>query len=566
MYLAATNAILRRIDLVCKILAPALVGQIMTYVSKAAGVILIAAWNVVSVFFEYFMLLKVFHAVPSLAIKKIDKTRHGTTTDDSQSNSFQTDHERQQQGDSRDRLDWMERESSANDNDGDRETLVPRARVATSGKPKKPGIFQRLKNKAQTLKVGFQIYMRQSVVLPGLALAAVYFTVLSFGSITTGYIYTQNITESLLSILRAVGSVFGVLATFVFPKMRNTLGLVRSGLFSMSAQFCCMLLCLGAIFSPGSPFFLLPDSWRFYGSTETVHVVHNVTEGNCSGLSPSLHTFSAHSLVKMHGGQLAEGNTTNNNFITSTPVLSSSTSSWYSSSFPQFTSISPSPSVTPLFSSSTRFTSTQSLVMATSKVAEFSQSPRVSPSPTHSFSASPSQSKIKSNCTQETTKKKKTLHNFSYISISLLITGIIISRFGLWLSDLSISQLQQENVPEEERGIVGAMQKSFNSLLDMSMYICVISLPKPEQFGILAIMSVAAVGIAGILYATFAYKTRGHLFHFERVRRLFSVRSSSGSHNAPSHRASSQDSLDNDDEEDTMIQGVLSTRNENFRP
>jgi hypothetical protein len=205
----------------------------------------------------------------------------------------------------------------------------------------------------------------------------------------------------------------------------------------------------------------------------------------------------------------------------------------------------------------------------TSRVVDFSHSLHISPSPSYSLPATPSSSHFtsKPNCTYETVEKKKTSYNFSYISIGLLVAGVIMSRFGLWLSDLSISQLQQENVPEEERGIVGAMQKSFNSALDMSMYIFVISLPKPEQFGIMAIMSVAAVGVAGILYAAFSYKTRGHLFHFERVKRLF-VRSSSESHTAPSHRASSQDSLaaNGEEEEDTMIRGILSTRNENFSP
>ena len=84
----------------------------------------------------------------------------------------------------------------------------------------------------------------------------------------------------------------------------------------------------------------------------------------------------------------------------------------------------------------------------------------ISPSRSHVVLPSSSQVAGKRNCTLETIKKTIS-YNFSYISISLIVAGIILSRFGLWLSDLTISQLQQENVPEEERGIVGAMQKSF---------------------------------------------------------------------------------------------------------
>ena len=36
-------------------------------------------------------------------------------------------------------------------------------------------------------------------------------------------------------------------------------------------------------------------------------------------------------------------------------------------------------------------------------------------------------------------------------SVGLLLTGIIMARFGLWVSDLTINQQLQENVQEEHR-------------------------------------------------------------------------------------------------------------------
>ena len=39
----------------------------------------------------------------------------------------------------------------------------------------------------------------------------------------------------------------------------------------------------------------------------------------------------------------------------------------------------------------------------------------------------------------------------SFWSVGLLIAGIITARFGLWVSDLTITQLLQENVKEEHR-------------------------------------------------------------------------------------------------------------------
>lgn len=541
----------------------------MTYVSKKAGVILIAVWNVVSVFFEYYMLLRVFKAVPALSIKKIDKERHGETNQSSSSTHDQG---------SRDRLDWMERENNGQDNaEQDTDALVPQTDVRVPKSKKKTRVFQRIKTKAKTMKVGCQIYMRQTVALPGLSLACLYFTVLSFGSITTGYIYTQNISESILSILRGAGSLFGILATFVFPLMRNKVGLVRSGLFSMSAQFACMMVCLIAIFTPGSPFLLLPDSIRFHGSTVTTHNIHNNSVGNCSMLSTSIAVN--HDFIDRYANQVMADNATISNstsFYTTRPIATKSYFSWSSSSVASAYS---STSVISIRATSTLHSSTATHVHKRSSVlslptsavlptSSWSASSIVpSPSSTPTIHPSPSVQPRTKNCTVDEVTKRKITYNFSYVSVSLIIAGIILSRFGLWLSDLCITQLQQENVPEEERGIVGAMQKAFNSMLDMSMYVFVIALPKPEEFGFMAIMSVAAVGIGGLMYTRFAYKSRGHLFHFDKIKRVLVRAGSDRSQPASStHRTPSREILNPEDEgEDEMLNEVLSTRNENFK-
>lgn len=67
---AAMGAVLRRIDLANKILAPVATGQIMTFTSMLIGAVFIASWNFVSMFVEYFLLWKVYNSVPALASKK----------------------------------------------------------------------------------------------------------------------------------------------------------------------------------------------------------------------------------------------------------------------------------------------------------------------------------------------------------------------------------------------------------------------------------------------------------------------------------------------------------------
>ena len=54
----------------------------------------------------------------------------------------------------------------------------------------------------------------------------------------------------------------------------------------------------------------------------------------------------------------------------------------------------------------------------------------------------------------------------SIASISALLVSIISYRMPLWLSDLSCTQILQENVEEEHRGTIGGVQNGLNSLMD----------------------------------------------------------------------------------------------------
>ncbi|XP_065661570.1 solute carrier family 40 member 1-like [Hydra vulgaris] len=106
-----------------------------------------------------------------------------------------------------------------------------------------------------------------------------------------------------------------------------------------------------------------------------------------------------------------------------------------------------------------------------------------------------------------TTMQPSVSVNHSYVSILLLMLGVVLSRSGLWISDLTITQLQQENVEEEFRGSVGGVQSSLNSVLDLMQYILTIVLFRPEDFGILILISFSAVFTSFLLYLTFSIKT-----------------------------------------------------------
>ena len=112
----------------------------------------------------------------------------------------------------------------------------------------------------------------------------------------------------------------------------------------------------------------------------------------------------------------------------------------------------------------------------------------------------------------------------SSVSLSLvfMLIGVMGARFGLWMFDLTVWQLVQEKVKEEERGVVSGVMNAMNSNMDFLHYLLVIAAPRPEHFRWLALLSVVMIGLGWVLYACYVRKARGHFFHFSKLRKLFS--------------------------------------------
>ena len=65
------NSAFRTIDLGTYILAPVLVGQLMTFLSPVAAAAFMAGWNIISLAVEYTLLRRVYRSVPQLARPKV---------------------------------------------------------------------------------------------------------------------------------------------------------------------------------------------------------------------------------------------------------------------------------------------------------------------------------------------------------------------------------------------------------------------------------------------------------------------------------------------------------------
>jgi len=96
----------------------------------------------------------------------------------------------------------------------------------------------------------------------------------------------------------------------------------------------------------------------------------------------------------------------------------------------------------------------------------------------------------------------------SYISVTLLLVGIISSRFGLYIADLSVHQIFQEELEEQQRGTVSGVQTGLCSLMDLLKFGLVIALPHPNEFGFLIILSFLFIAGGGLMLLKYKLKMR----------------------------------------------------------
>ena len=501
-----TNAKLRRIDLSCNILAPVLTGLVIYGGSTVIGICFIAVWNILSLFAEYFILSTVYSSCPALAFKAVD-ARHVSGIND--------------------RLSDMDGESiDLEENSTDGTILVPQVKTVRSFKSTWIYLVKKIQGRALTLRIGFKLYFQQRISLAGLGLACLYLTVLGFDSITTGYAYSQHLNPAILGVLTAAGALTGIIGTFLFPKFRKIYGLVKTGVISMLIQLFFLMLCVASVWAPGHPGHLL-DPFRENMNTNT--------DNTKAAISPTYTVPSSEGLW-IPVATLAYNNSNRNNPIVSPTATVFATTFHHNSP----TAVSSNYSITSVVLANTPsiYPSSAVLFASLSATATNNTGNRSQNSSTHSSA--------------------KDYGPSSYISLWLLMAGIVLSRIGLWMTDLVITQLFQENIPETERGIVGGLQNSFNNVMDVAHFVLVTVAPKPEQFGALILVSVAMVSLGFAFYARFAWNVRKRLLQLEKLSQW----SASNESVEGSSQRLRQENRSNSQEE--MMKGVLTVENENY--
>eukprot|EP00057_Strongylocentrotus_purpuratus_P030721 XP_782524.3 PREDICTED: solute carrier family 40 member 1 [Strongylocentrotus purpuratus] len=287
--LAIMNANMRRIDLVSNILAPIAVGAIMT-ASMLIGGIFVASWNAGSMVIEYWNLSRVYRNVPELAFKGgvgcTDEALPEQEVTGQYSElgepAIEAQSDTQESNDREKELTKVpaaypaspvsasvsasasQPTTPAKEEDGEREfTEIPVTPASLAPAPSTPvtmatkkdgGCCGRVTAKLKDMFDGWKVYKSYVECWAGLGMAFLYMTVLGFDSITLGYGYSQGMPEYAMGILQALGSITGIFGTMLYPVMRRRIGLVRSGLYSLGIEIAFLMLCVGSLWAPGSPF------------------------------------------------------------------------------------------------------------------------------------------------------------------------------------------------------------------------------------------------------------------------------------------------------------------------
>jgi iron-regulated transporter 1 len=202
------NSAMRRIDLICKLIAPVGIGLVDGYSTKLA-IWVVFAQNAISVLVEYFAIANVYAAVPELGLGKGVATKQASETDIA--------------------TELQQRASSPN-----QDTV-----------PNTPTRHSTILKTLTTHLAPYRDYITNPAFLASFSLSLLYLTVLSFASQMTTYLLTLGFTSTHVSMMRLVSVILELSATVAAPWLMNKIGAVRAGLWFINEQLLSIALAIG---------------------------------------------------------------------------------------------------------------------------------------------------------------------------------------------------------------------------------------------------------------------------------------------------------------------------------
>lgn len=280
--LTHVNAVMQRIDLCCKTLAPSLIGALLQFAPTdtkgrvtlgAAG---IAAWNLLSMPAEV-MLLKRFYAVNEarLAAREhrhedgtVHSHKHGVASHAHASHGLGECEEAREHDHAGVRhvhaLGGLPHTHVVDETTGtDILLLKQESRKAARRMPP-----ARSQSPCSVYVGRFALFAKHRVALASIAFSLLFMTVLDNGTLVTSYFEWRSFPPTLLGASRGAGAAVGLVATFIFPRLTARWG----GSFELVGLAALWLFALCLLPSPAA--FLLLGECR---TTDWITVVSMVT-------------------------------------------------------------------------------------------------------------------------------------------------------------------------------------------------------------------------------------------------------------------------------------------------
>jgi solute carrier family 40 (iron-regulated transporter), member 1 len=91
------------------------------------------------------------------------------------------------------------------------------------------------------------------------------------------------------------------------------------------------------------------------------------------------------------------------------------------------------------------------------------------------------------------------------LSMTLMMIGVCTSRIGLYVFDISVTQLMQMNIPDGIRGMIGGIQESLNAFFQLSSFALCLIYSNPNDFIIPVAVGYSAVACAALFYSVGIY-------------------------------------------------------------
>lgn len=231
--LTTLNTSMRRIDLLCSILAPMFIGLISSVSSSSIALFVLAAWSTLSLLLETQLATRTHAAVPALQAAKVPAAPAASDAESSASAELAP-------------VAAMAASSSPEES---KPEILPSAEASESANvPARPA-----ESGVRDFLTAWRRYVAHPTFLASFAYSLLYLNLLNLGGNMSSYLKVAlGLSDLVLAIVRGVAALVGVLATVAVPRMVADLGLRRAALVSVWLQCACLVLVLVAFLALGA--------------------------------------------------------------------------------------------------------------------------------------------------------------------------------------------------------------------------------------------------------------------------------------------------------------------------